>query len=288
MLTEWPKGSFQGGINNRNYANGKIAIIGMSCRFPGAKNYQEFWHNQEQGINSITEIPAHRWEYEQIYDAEPQQPQKSISKWGGFIDDVDQFDAHFFGLSPREANRMDPQQRLMLELSWACLEDAGHSPVALSGQPVGVFVGACNYDYDQLQHRAPIEGHTATGTYTCIIPNRISYFFNFSGPSVPVDTACSSALVAIHQAVHALKEQDCEMALVGGVSLLLTPTSYISFSQMGMLSPTGQCKTFDRGADGYVPRGRGWTHFVEVFGPSGCGWRSHLCCDPGKRHKPWG
>lgn len=234
-----------------------IAIIGIACRFPGANDYNQFWQTLELGINSIREIPPQRWDVEKYYSPNPETPNKTISKWGGLIEDIEKFDAQFFGISPREATKMDPQQRIMLELSWSCIEDAGYAPSELSGSQIGVFIGACNYDYDQLQHQNEnIEGHTATGSYTCIIPNRISYFFNFHGPSVPVDTACSSSLVALHQAVNSIKEKECEMALVGGISVLCTPTSYISFSQLGMLSPNGQCQTFDSCADGYV-RGEG-------------------------------
>ncbi len=237
--------------------NADIAVIGMGCRFPGANNYQQFWQNLEQGINSISEIPSQRWEVEKYYSPNPQEG-KSISKWGGFIEEIDFFDAQFFGISPREAQRMDPQQRLMLELTWSCIEDAGYAPSQLSGSSVGVFIGVCNYDYDLLQngdHRHT-DGHTGTGTWNCMIPNRISYFFNFRGPSIPVDTACSSSLVALHQAINALKEQECQTALVGGVSIFCTPARYIQMSQLGMLSPLGQCKTFDQSADGYV-RGEG-------------------------------
>ncbi|MFS0518813.1 SDR family NAD(P)-dependent oxidoreductase [Nostoc sp. UIC 10607] len=235
-----------------------VAIIGMACRFPGAKDYHQFWNNLEKGINSITEIPSTRWDIEKFYSSNPDELNKSISKWGGFLEDADKFDPMFFGISPREAKLIDPQQRLMLELSWSCIEDSGYSPTNLSGTNVGVFVGVCNFDYKELleKHQDHIDGHTSTGTYTCIIPNRISYFFNFHGPSVPVDTACSSSLVAIHQAINALKEKECKLALVGGVSVLSTPTYYISFSKLGMLSPEGQCKTFDAKADGYV-RGEG-------------------------------
>ena len=225
------------GFSAAELENG-MAIIGMACRFPGANDYNQYWQNLELGISSISEIPPQRWDVEKYYSPNPEAPNKSISKWAGLIEGVDQFDAEFFGISPREAIRMDPQQRIMLELSWSCLEDAGYLPLELSGSKVGVFIGACNYDYDQLQHQGEnIEGHTATGSYTCIIPNRISYYFNFHGPSIPVDTACSSSLVALHQAVNSIKEKECEMALVGGISVLCTPTSYISFSQLGMLSP---------------------------------------------------
>jgi malonyl CoA-acyl carrier protein transacylase len=242
----------------RNPSEDSVAIVGIACRFPGANNYNQFWHNLEKGTNSITEIPSNRWDINNFYSPSTEEPNKSISKWGGFIEDVDKFDAQFFKISPREAKRIDPQQRLMMELTWSCLEDAGYLPLKLSGSNIGVFIGACNFDYKELQEKYEddLEGHTATGTYTCMIPNRISYFFNFYGPSVPVDTACSSSLVAIHLAVNALQKNECEMAIVGGVSVLCTPTSYITFSKLGMLSPAGQCKTFDANADGYV-RGEG-------------------------------
>ncbi|WP_414588368.1 type I polyketide synthase [Scytonema sp. PCC 10023] len=235
-----------------------IAVIGIGCRFPGANDYEEFWLNLEQGVNSISEIPPQRWDVQKYYSPNPQERNKSISKWSGLIEASDEFDAQFFGISPREAKMLDPQQRLMLELSWSCLEDAGYSPSQLSGSPVGVFIGACNYDsilfFNQDQEN--IEGHIGTGTWTCMIPNRISYFFDFRGPSVPVDTACSSSLVALHLAINALKEKECEIALVGGISVLNSPTMYIQMSQLGMLSPTGQCQSFDSNADGYV-RGEG-------------------------------
>jgi acyl transferase domain-containing protein len=246
-------------INKNTCSNeDEIAIVGMSCRFPGANDCEEFWQNLEKGVNSIGEFPPQRWSVEKFYSQAPDEPNKSISKWGGFIEGVDLFDADFFAISPREAQRMDPQQRIILELSWSCLEDAGYSPKQLSGSPVGVFIGICNYDYDGLQHRQEnnIDGHSGTGTWVCMVPNRISSYFNFSGPSIPIDTACSSSLVAIHQAANAIKQSECEMALVGGVSLSLTPTRYIQMSQQGMLSPVGQCKTFDSKADGYV-RGEG-------------------------------
>ncbi len=235
-----------------------IAIIGIACRFPGAKNYNQFWVNLETGVNSISEIPPQRWEVEKHYSAEPKAPNKTISKWAGLIEGIDQFDAQFFGISPREAKRIDPQQRIMLELSWSCIEDAGYSPSKLSGSQIGVFMGVCNYDYDQLQHKYEknVNGHSGTGTWNCMLPNRISSYFNFHGPSIPIDTACSSSLVAVHYAINAINESECEMALVAGVSVCCTPTRYIQMSQLGMLSPTGQCKTFDSEANGYV-RGEG-------------------------------
>ncbi|MGB8690435.1 MAG: beta-ketoacyl synthase N-terminal-like domain-containing protein [Microcoleus sp.] len=235
-----------------------IAIIGMACRFPGANDYEQFWRNLEAGVNSITEIPPQRWDVEKYYSPHPQQRNKTISKWAGLIQGSDQFDAQFFAISPREAKSLDPQQRLMLELSWSCLEDAGYSPSQLSGSQVGVFIGACNYDSVLLlnQNQENIEGHSGTGSWGCMIPNRISYFLNFRGLSVPVDTACSSSLVALHLGINALKDTECDVVLVGGISVFNTPTVFIQMSQLGMLSPTGKCQTFDQDADGYV-RGEG-------------------------------
>lgn len=237
---------------------GDVAVVGMACRFPGANDYDQFWANLLSGTNSISEIPANRWDWSSYFGNSYTGKNKSHSKWGGFVADADKFDAAFFGISPREAERMDPQQRLMLELAWQCIEDVGYLPEELAGRDIGVFIGSCNYDYKELQekHCAEVEGHTSTGTYNCIIPNRLSFFFNFHGPSVAVDTACSSSLVALQQAIHAIKSGECEAALAGGVSILATPTSYISFSKVGMLSPSGLCKTFDDAADGYV-RGEG-------------------------------
>ncbi|MDJ1183275.1 type I polyketide synthase [Roseofilum casamattae] len=244
--------------SRKHKGNSGIAVVGMSCRFPGAKNYSQFWKNLEEGVNSIGEIPQQRWSIDRYYSPTPQDPHKTISKWGGFVEGVDRFDAQFFNISPREAEKIDPQHRIMLELSWSCLEDAGYAPKQLSGEPVGVFIGVCNYDYDTLQHKTDenTNGHSGTGTWVCMLPNRISSFFNFHGPSIPVDAACSSSLVAVHQAIDAIANKECHVALVGGVSVCSSPTRYIQMSQLGMLSPTGQCKTFDKDADGYV-RGEG-------------------------------
>src|SRR5262249_28867201 len=165
----------------------------------------------------------------------------------------------FFQMSPREAAMLDPQQRLLLELSWACLEDGGYAPLSLRGSNTGVFVGVCNYDYRDLLDRqnAPVDGYTSTGShYACMIANRISYAFNFHGPSVPLDAACASSLFALHSAQEAIHTGQCDLALAGGVNVLCGPTSYASFTQQGMLSPDGRCKTFDAAANGYV-RGEG-------------------------------
>ena len=234
--------------------NTDIAIVGMACRFPGAKNYREFWENIKQANSSISEIPDSRWDWK-AYWGDPQSDiNKSNSKWGGFIEDVDAFDLSFFGFSPREVEAMDPQQRIMLELTWSCLEDAGICPSHISGQKVGVYVGVFNFDYKELQERKfrEIETYHSTGTASAVIANRISHYYNLKGPSFPIDAACSGSLNAIHSAIQALTLGDCNMALAGGINLLLTPTRHISFSKTGMLSPTGSCKTFDESADGYV------------------------------------
>ena len=230
----------------------------MSCRFPGADNYQEFWENLDNGICSVTEIPESKWDWRRYYGDPVLEKNKTNCKWGGVLSDIETFDPQFFDVSPREAQWMDPQQRILLEVAWQCIEDAGYIPKELAGKNIGVFVGIGTFDYQELQNRECeiLEGHRGTGVFNSIIANRISYFYNFHGPSLPVDTACSGSLVSLHLAMNAIKQGECEAALAGGVSLLVTPTNYISFSQLGMLSPTGICKTFDESADGYV-RGEG-------------------------------
>jgi acyl transferase domain-containing protein len=231
-----------------------IAVIGMAGRFPDAADCEQFWENLRTVTSSIQETPGERWDVGRYYSPVRQDVNKTVSKWGGFIDDVDKFDPLFFGISPREASLMDPQQRILLELAWSCLEDAGYAREALLGSRTGVFIGVMNFDYrERLSEEAGvIEGHMSTGAYTALIPNRISHFFDWRGPSMPIDTACSSSLVALHEAVHSLRRGECDQALVGGVSVLCSPTHYISFSQTGMLSPDGTCRTFDDRANGYV------------------------------------
>ncbi|MBJ9987818.1 SDR family NAD(P)-dependent oxidoreductase [Paenibacillus sp. S28] len=231
-----------------------IAIIGMACRFPGAQNYDEFWDNLKEGRSSIQEIPKERWDWRDYWGDPQSGKNKSNSKWGGFIRDADAFDPAFFGLSAREVEVTDPQQRIMLELSWACLEDAGVRPSEISGEKIGVYMGVFNFDYKGLQESSnqTIETYHSIGTASAVIANRISHYFNLKGPSFPIDTACSSSFNAIHAAAQSLQLGECQMALAGGVSLILTPSRHISFSKAGMLSPTGSCKTFDDSADGYV------------------------------------
>jgi acyl transferase domain-containing protein/acyl carrier protein len=231
-----------------------IAIIGMACRFPGARNYEAFWQNLIKKQSNIQKIPRERWDWRDFWGDPKTEINKSNSKWGGFITDVNAFDTSFFDFSPREAEAMDPQQRIILELSWTCLEDAGIRPSMVSGKKVGVYIGVFNFDYKELQEKriCKIEAYHSTGTASALIANRISHYFNFKGPSFPINTACSGSLVAIHAAIQSLSLKECGMALAGGINLLLTPTRHISFSKTGLLSPTGSCKTFDEDADGYV------------------------------------
>ncbi len=235
-----------------------IAIIGMSCRFPGAKNPESFWHLLRNGIDAIEEVPPSRWNVNAFYDPLSANPNKMNTRWGGFLEQVDRFDPHFFGISPREAESMDPQQRLLLEVSWEALENAGQIPEQLSGSQTGVFIGISNYDYSRLQvnHPTGTDAYSGTGSAFSIAANRISYILNLRGPSWAVDTACSSSLVAVHQACQSLHSGECQLALVGGVNLILTPQLTIAFSQAQMMSANGRCKTFDASADGYV-RGEG-------------------------------
>ncbi|MFZ2755070.1 MAG: beta-ketoacyl synthase N-terminal-like domain-containing protein, partial [Lysobacteraceae bacterium] len=236
----------------------ETAIIGVAFRFPGGKDSDSFWKNLVERRSCVTEVPAERWDWRAMWGDPKLEVNKTFSKWGGFIDDADAFDHRFFGFLPKVVQTMDPQQRIMLEVAWNCLEDAGVPPSSLSGRNVAVVVGVFNHDYKELQERGElsIEAHHSTGTATAVIANRVSHFFDFRGPSLPIDTACSSSLNAVHTAIQALMYDGCEFALAGGINLMLTPTRHISFSKMGMLSPTGACRAFDDTADGYV-RGEG-------------------------------
>jgi len=231
-----------------------IAIIGIGCRFPGAKNPQAFWELLCHGIDAITEVPTSRWNNQLFYDPDPSQPGKMNTKWGGFLEQIDQFDPQFFGISPRETQTMDPQQRLLLELAWEALEDAGQPPSPLAGQPVGVFIGASSLDYYELiaQNTNNYTTYTATGNRNCINANRLSYFFDFHGPSLAIDTACSSSLVAVHLACQSLWSGESTLALVGGVNIVTSPWMSVATAQSGFMAPDGRCKTFDAKADGYV------------------------------------
>jgi len=231
-----------------------IAIVGMSCRFPGAPSLDAFWELLLEGKDAITEVPRERWDAEALYAKEPGTPGKMCSKWGGFIDEIDRFDAAFFGISPHEAARMDPQQRLFLEVAWEALEDAGIAPTKLAGTRTGVFAGVCTSDFAMLYggELRLVDGDYGTGSAPSIVANRLSYLLDLKGPSETVDSACSSALVALYHASQALAHDDCDTAVVGGVNAVLAPEVSVSFSQIGALARDGRCKAFDVRADGFV------------------------------------
>ena len=236
-----------------------IAIIGMSCRFPGgADNPDAFWQLLREGRDAIIEVPEERWDIDAYYDPDPEVPGKIYTRSGGFLQSVDSFDAPFFGISPREAKSMDPQQRLLLEVSWNAIENANLVPEQLSGSSTGVFVGISSEEYSGMLFRANdqdrIDAYYGTGSSLSVAAGRLSYILGLMGPSLIVDTACSSSLVTTHLACQSLRLGECDLALVGGVNLIYGPETYISFSKARMLSPDGRCKTFDAAADGY---GRG-------------------------------
>jgi myxalamid-type polyketide synthase MxaD len=236
-----------------------VAVVGMGCRFPGGANNPElFWELLVNGRDAITPVPADRWPVDDYYDPNPAMAGKINSRYGAFLDQVDQFDAAFFGISPREAVRMDPQQRLFLEVAWEALEDAGQSQTMLAGSNTGVFAGVYQGDYSwfQFDDVDRIDAYVASGMSHAIVANRLSYLFDLKGPSLAVDTACSSSLVAFHLACQSLRHQECDMALAGGVNLILSPLFMLPVAKWGMLAPDGRCKTFDARADGMV-RGEG-------------------------------
>jgi acyl transferase domain-containing protein/acyl carrier protein len=238
--------------------NEPIAIVGMSCRFPGADNPEAFWQLLREGVDMIKEVPENRWPKKAFYHPDPATPGKSVSHWGGFLDHVDQFDPHFFGISPVEAKHMDPQQRLLLELSHEAFDDAGQSKEDIEGSDTGVYIGISVNEYSQLEWNDPLQitSHSGTGNALSIAANRISYSLNLRGPSMAIDTACSSSLAAIHLACQSLRRGECSMAAAGGVNIILSPAHSIAFTKAGVLSPDGRCKTFDAEANGYV-RGEG-------------------------------
>lgn len=236
-----------------------IAIIGIGCRLPGGVAGPEaYWSLLREGTCAISEIPEERWSLAGFYDPKPDTPTRSTSKWGGFLDDIAGFDPEFFGLSPREAEAMDPQQRLLLEVATEAVQDSGHPIADLRAASAGVFVGVSNMDYGLLQRARPGVGdaYAGTGTVLSLVANRLSNVLDLSGPSLAVDTACSSALVALDTACRHLHSGSCAMALAGGVNVLLDPRLFLTFSRAHMLSPSGRIRAFDHGADGFV-RGEG-------------------------------
>ncbi|MEP7272671.1 MAG: beta-ketoacyl synthase N-terminal-like domain-containing protein, partial [Acidobacteriota bacterium] len=231
-----------------------IAIVGMGCRLPGARNVADFWEMLREGRNGITEVPADRWDVDAFFTVDPRARGKIASRWGGFVDGLDRFDAQFFGISPREAPHVDPRQRLMLEVTWEALEDAGIPPSSLAGTQTGVFVAALSNDYDFIICRdyKRLTSFTGAGTANSIVANRVSYFLDLRGPSIALDTACSGSLLTIELACRSLRTGESSLAIAGGVSVNLLPRGDIFFSQAGALSPDGRCQAFDSRANGIV------------------------------------
>ena len=238
-----------------------IAVVAAACRLPGGvRSPDEFWQLLLDGRDVVTDVPGDRWDGQALFDADPSAPDRINSRRGGFLDSLDQFDAAFFGIAPREAAMMDPQQRLLLEVAWEAFEAGGQPVERLAGSQTGVFVGAHSHSADywllQLAQSRGFESHATTGSAHSILANRISYLLDLRGPSLTVDTACSSSLVAVHLACQSLRTGECDLALAGGVNLLLLPASNFGFAKLEVLSTGGCCRAFDDGADG-IARGEG-------------------------------
>ncbi|WP_437760883.1 SDR family NAD(P)-dependent oxidoreductase [Sorangium sp. So ce1389] len=235
-----------------------IAVIGIGCRFPGARDPEGFWRLLRDGVDAITEVPKERWDVDALFDPDLTEPWTMNTRWGGFIEGVDAFSPAFFGISQGEASSMDPQHRLLLEVSWEALENAGQSPEALAGSATGVYVGIGSDDYSRIcfDDKQHMNAYCAISLAFCFAANRISKFLDLRGPSISLDTGCSSSLSAVHLACQDLRSGKTSLALAGGVSLLLSPLSMVAISHAWMMAPDGRCKSFDARANGYV-RGEG-------------------------------
>ncbi len=236
-----------------------IAIVGMGCRFPGiADDPESYWRLLSTGFDAITEVPHSRWPINDYFDPDPDAPGKMYTRHGGFLTDIDQFDATFFGSSPREAMNMDPQQRLLLEVAWEALENAGQVPGEVAA--TGVYIGSFMDDYLQMNFHdsdvTELDSYSTLGLLRGVVAGRLAYVLNLHGPTVQLDTACSSSLVAIHLACRALRARECDLALAGGVNLILAPEITVGLCRMKAMAADGHCKSFDASADGYV-RGEG-------------------------------
>lgn len=240
-------------ISSRHNPSDSIAIVGMSGRYAGAANLAEYQTNLKHGINSVKEVPQDRWDMRAYYKPLPYELGKIYCKWMGALDGIKNFDSSFFGITPLEAEVTDPQQRLFLEEAYKAFEDAGYSKELLSDSLCGVYLGIMSNEYGFLLYKNQVKSSNTTGNSFAIAAARISYFLNLKGPAIPIDTACSSSLVSAHLGCQALRSGEVDMALVGGVTLYLSPESYMGMCSAGMLSPEGKCKSFDNDADGFVP-----------------------------------
>jgi len=249
----------QSELDELNYAHSEpIAIIGMGCRFPGANSPEDFWQLLVDGVDAISEVPKSRWDIDAYYDPNPDAPGKMYTRFGGFVEQFDEFDPQFFGISRREALSLDPQQRLLLEVSWEALENSALMPEKVT-RKTGVFIGVDSNDYHQIlfnQDPAAIDSYVDSGNSPATASGRLSYLLGLTGPCFSVNTACSSSLVTVHLACQSLRRGECDLALVGGVTRILSPEHNICLSKARMLSPDGRCKTFDATANGFV-RGEG-------------------------------
>ncbi|TMM37903.1 MAG: SDR family NAD(P)-dependent oxidoreductase, partial [Actinobacteria bacterium] len=249
-----PRTALPAGATRSAVRDGDIAVVGVVGRYPGAADLDEFWHMLADGRTGVTEVPAHRWDWRTHFDPEKGRAQRTYSRWGGFLDGIDEFDPGFFGILPRDAENIDPQERLFLETAWNLLEQTGYLGEHTREPDTGVFVGTMYGSYGQLAAAGWAHGQLAGATSAYwSIANRVSYFLDLRGPSFAVDSACSSSLLAVHLASESIRRGECRMAIAGGVNVILHPAHFVALSGLNMLSADGRCKVFDARADGFVP-----------------------------------